>query len=109
MLFYHTLTNMTCTPDHAHADIHPMECVKWVVLLGGRSVVCLAGHHSSCLSSIDQIGMKMFVVSAGWCPQLTNELCEVSFVHKCSCFFSNKTKSNLYGPYTLDINTYVYI
>ena len=36
----------------------------------GRWVVCLAGHHSSCLSSIGQIDVKMFVVSAG-----------------CSCFY----------------------
>ena len=50
---------------------HALKCVQWVVL--GRSVVCLAGHHSSCLSSMGQIDMKMFVVSAGWCPQLINE------------------------------------
>ena len=75
----------------------------------GRSVVCLAGHHSSCLSSIGQIDTKMFVVRAGWCPQLTNEHCEVLFFHKCSCFSSKKTKSSLYGPYTKDMNIYVYI
>ena len=36
---------------------------------------------SSCLSSIGQIYMKMFVVRAGWCPPLTNEHCEVLFIH----------------------------
>ena len=74
-----------------------------------RSVVCLAGHHSSYLSSIVQIDVNMFVVSAGWGPQLNNEHCEVLFVHKCSCFSVNKTKSSLYGLYAQDINMYVYI
>ena len=83
---------------------HPLKCVQWVVLLGGRSVECLAGHHISCLPSIGQIDLKMFVARAGWCPQLTNEHCEVLFSHICSCFFSKKTESSLYEPYTKDIN-----
>ena len=34
---------------------------------GGCVRLCrLAGHHSSCLSSIGQIDVKMFVVIAGW-------------------------------------------
>ena len=65
----------------------PLKCVQWVVLLGGRSVVCLAGHHSSCWYHIGQIVVKMFVVRAGWCPQFTNEHCEVLFIYKCSCVY----------------------
>ena len=62
-------------------------CSGWSCY-AGRSIVYLAGHHSSCLSSICQFDVKMFVVSAGWCAQLTNE--QVLFFHKCSCFFSKK-------------------
>ena len=41
----------------------------------------------------------MFVVSAGWCPQLNNEHCEILFFHKCSCCFSKKKKNPAYmGP-----------
>ena len=89
-----------------HTYNHPLKRVRWVVL---RSVDCLAGHHISCLSSIGQIDVKMFVVRAGWYPQLTNEHCEVLFIHNCSCFVSKETKSSIFGPYAKDINTYVYI
>ena len=34
---------------------HPLKYVQWVVLLAGRSVEWLAGHHISSLSSIGQI------------------------------------------------------
>ena len=65
----------------------------------GRSVVCLAGHHSSCLSSIGQIDVKMFVVSAGWCPQLNNEHCEIKFFSLMLMFFSVKKLNPAYmGP-----------
>ena len=67
---------------------YSLENTPWNVCSGwfcyvGRSVECLAGHHISCLSSIGQIDVKMFVVRAGWCPQLTNDNCEVLFIHKC--------------------------
>ena len=88
----------------------PLEkCAVGGLVRAGRSVECLAGHHISCLSSFGQIDVKMFVVRAGWCPQLTNEHCEVLFIHKCSCFSVNKTKSSLYGPHAKYKNTYVYI
>ena len=84
----------------------PLKCVQWAVLLGWRSVECLAGHHNSCLSSIGQTDVKMFVVRAGWCPQLTNEQCEVLFIHQCSCVYQYK---KLNPAYMQTINTYVYI
>ena len=37
------------------------SCAGWSPQLTNESVVCLAGHHSSCLSSIGQIDMTMFV------------------------------------------------
>ena len=63
------------------AAITPWNVYSGQFCQAGRSVECLAGHHSSCLSYIGQIDVKMFVVRAAWCPQLTNEHCEVLFIH----------------------------
>ena len=87
-------------------------CSGWTgcVIYAGRSVACLAGHHISCLSSVGQIDVEMFVVRAGWCPQLTNEHCEVLFFFiNAHVFFSKKNKSSIYEPYPKDISTYVFI
>ena len=78
-------------------------------LLGGALGQSLAGHHISCLSSIGQIDVKIFIVRAGCYPQLINEYCEVLFIYTCLCGISkNKVKSSLYGPYAKDINTFVH-
>ena len=45
-----------------------------------RSVECLTGHHTSCMSSLGQLHMEMFVVRAGWKPRPTNEHREVLFM-----------------------------
>ena len=44
------------------------------------SVECLAGHHTSCMSSTGQLHVEMFVVRAGWKPRPTNEHREVLFM-----------------------------
>ena len=66
--------------------LSPLEmcAVGGFVRRGARSYVC---HHSSCLSYMGQIDVTIFVVRAGWCPQVTNEHCEVLFIHKCSCVY----------------------
>ena len=48
----------------------------------------LVGHHASCLSSMDQIDVKMFVVRAGWCPQRTNGHREVLLFISAHVFIS---------------------
>ena len=54
--------------DHCNST----KCVQWAVLFG--SIEYLAGHHSSCLCYIGPIDVKIFVVRAGWCPQLTTNI-----------------------------------
>ena len=78
----------------------PLEMcgVQCVVCKAGRSVECLAGHHISCLSSVGHLDVKMFVVRAGWCPQLTNEH-ELLFIRKCSCVYLIVKKTPLNPAY----------
>ena len=75
-----------------------MCAVGGLVRMGAQSV-CLAGHHSSCLSSIGQIYVKMVVVIAEWCRQLTNEHCEVLFFINAHVLLSVKKLNPAYmGP-----------
>ena len=79
----------------------PLEmcAVGGFVRRGARSYVWRVTTVPVC--HIAQINVKMFAVSTGWCPQLTNK--------HYALLFSTKTESSLYGPYTKYINTYVYI
>ena len=63
---------------------HPLKCVQWMVLLCGALGRMFGGSPHF---SIGQIDVKMFVVRAGWCPQLTNEHCEILFIQKCWCVY----------------------
>ena len=78
---------------------HPLKCVQWVVLLGVALGRMFGGSPQFLFVFYRPDGREMFVVSAGWCPQLTNEHCEVLFFHKCSCLFSKKKLNPAYmGP-----------
>ena len=66
----------------------------------------MAGHHS--LSSVGQI-KKMFVVSAYGVLNLQTNIVKFNFFINAHLFSVKKKNSSLYGPYTKDINTYVYI
>ena len=63
-----------------------MCAVGGLVRRGARSNV-LAGHHISCLSSIGQIDVNMFVVRAGWCPQLTTNIVKFYLFINAHVFF----------------------
>ena len=84
-------------------------CAGWFCS-AGRSVECLPGHHISCLSSIGQIDVKIFVVQDDVLNLQTNIVKFYLFINA-HVFIStiSKTKSSLYGHYAKDINTYVYI
>ena len=68
-------------------------CSGWSCYAGARSYVWRVTIVPVCLLEA--------VVSAGWCPQLTNEHCEVLFFINAHVV-SVKTKCSLYGPYTKD-------
>ena len=72
---------------NCHRHIHPLKCVGG--LLGGALGRMFGGspHFLFILYSIGQIDVQMFIVRAGCYPQLTNEHCEVLFIHKCSCVY----------------------
>ena len=84
----------------------PLEMCAVGGLLGGALGRMFGGSPQFLFVFYRPDRRKMFVVSAVWCPQLTNEHCEVLFFHKCSC--KNKLNPAYMGPIQ-DINTYVYI
>ena len=62
--------------------------MQWVVLLGGALGRMFGGTpHVLFVFYRPDIDVKMFVVSV---LNLQNKHCEVSLIHKCSCFFSVK-------------------
>ena len=77
--------------DHNHL----LKYVKWVVLLGGALGRMFGGspHFLFVFYRPDRrenVRSESRMVSST-SNLLTNEHCEVLFIHKCSCFFSKKT------------------
>ena len=63
-----------------------------------KTAQCLAGHHISCLSSIGQIDVKMFVEQDGILKLQKNIVKFYLFINAHVFFSNKKTKSSLFGP-----------